>query len=229
MERVAFISDIHSNLPALEAVIDDIRSKGIDRIYCLGDISGYHSQPNLVIDLLKSQGVISIKGNHDMVITEKKFNREKPGDFVLWWNYDELTEENLKYLYTLPEELVLEIEDKKVKIVHGSPESIEEYIREGSREVHKYIDTLKEDVLICGHTHLPYIFKKDGKFLLNTGSVGKPKVGKPESSYVIVSIADNEITPEIVFVKYDVQTIVTHLRKNSFPEKYIEALITGNP
>lgn len=229
MERVAFISDIHSNLPALKAVIEDIKSKGIHRIYCLGDISGYHSQPNLVIDLLKKEGVISIKGNHDMVITEKKFNREKPGDFVLWWNYDELTEDNIKYLANLPEELVLDIEGKSVKIVHGSPESIEEYIREGSPEVQKYIDTLQEDVLICGHTHLPYIFNKGKKFLLNTGSVGKPKIGRPEASYVIVEVNGGNILPEVIFVAYDVEDIVKHLTENSFPQKYIEALQTGNP
>lgn len=227
MEKIAFISDIHSNLPALKAVIEDIRSKGVDKIYCLGDISGYHSQPNRVIELLKEEEVISIKGNHDMVITEQKFNREKPGDFVLWWNYDQLTRENREYLQNLPEELVISWEGLLIKIVHGSPESIEEYIREGSREAKKYLGSLHEDILICGHTHIPYIIQERGKYLLNTGSVGKPKIGRPDSSYLLLSIDGDGVTPEIIYVDYKVDEIVTHLRENSFPEKYIEALLTG--
>lgn len=229
MKKIAFISDIHSNIPALEETIIDIKKRGIEDIYCLGDIIGYHSFPNQVIKVLKDEGVISIKGNHDLAITEENFNRENESHFVLWWNYDNLTSENIEYLKQLPESLEINVEDITIKIVHGSPESIEEYIREGSKEIDKYFELMTTDVLICGHTHLPYIHEKDGKFLLNTGSVGKPKIGKPLSSYILLNVDGKNISPEIIRLSYDTDTMIKHLKENGFPEKYAEAIKTGNP
>lgn len=229
MSKIAFISDIHSNIPALEATIEDIRSRGVDKIYCLGDIVGYHTFPNEVIDILKKEGVISIKGNHDKAITEKGFDRTKPGDFVLWWNYDELNSESKEYLINLPEVLEINIDGISIKMVHGSPESIEEYIREDSEEVHKYISSLKNDILLCGHTHLPYIYEREGKYLLNTGSVGKPKMGRPLSSYILLDVKNKKIEPEIITLPYDTERMACHLKENNFPQKYITAIETGNP
>lgn len=229
MSKIAFISDIHSNIPALEATIRDIRSRGVERVYCLGDIIGYHSFPNEVIDVLRNEGVISIKGNHDKAITEEAFDRSNPGDFVLWWNFDKLNSENKEFLINLPEVLEITVKGISMKMVHGSPESIEEYIREGSEEVSKYISTLENDILLCGHTHLPYIYEKQGKYILNTGSVGKPKMGKPLSSYVLVEIKNTKVYPEIITVPYEIDRMISHLKENSFPQKYITAIETGNP
>lgn len=229
MKKVAFISDIHSNLPALEATLSDIESKGIDEIYCLGDIIGYHSFTNDVIKMLKDRGVISIMGNHDKVIADKDFDRELDKNFVMTWNCNELTDENREYLKSLPETLILHFERVSVQIVHGSPNSIEEYIREGSEEADYFIENMDTDVLISGHTHIPYITEKDGKYLLNTGSVGKPKIGKPQASYLVLGFNIGEVEPEMVFIDYSVEIITDHLRKRSFPNKYVEALETGNP
>lgn len=229
MKKIAFISDIHSNIPALEETLRDIKSKGVQDIYCLGDIIGYHSYPNQVIKLLKEEGVVSIKGNHDLAITEEIFNRDNDAHFVLWWNFDNLSLENRDYLKQLPETLEIQIEDITVKIVHGSPESIEEYIREGSEEIDKYLELMTTDVLICGHTHLPYIHEKDGKFLLNTGSVGKPKIGKPLASYILLTVDGDKISPEIIKLPYDTKTMIEHLKNNKFPDKYAMAIKTGNP
>lgn len=229
MKKVAFISDIHSNLPALESTIKDIQNRGIEIIYCLGDIIGYHSFTNEVINLLKSEGVISIKGNHDVAIIGEYFNRENEGDFVLYWNFDALTPENKKYLVDLPDFLNISVGDITVKIVHGSPNSVDQYIRENSDEAELFLNQMDSDVLICGHTHLPYIMEKDGKFLLNTGSIGKPKFGRPECSYIILTVNGKNIIPEIVTLPYNVEKITDHLTKNGFPKKLITALETGNP
>ncbi len=229
MKKVAFISDIHSNLPALEATLLDIKNRGISTIYCLGDIIGYHSFTNEVISLLKENGVISIKGNHDEAITEEKFDRNSEKDFVLTKNLDALTDENKKYLMELPITLFIDIDGVSVQIVHGSPKSISEYIREGSEEADFYLNSMTTDVLISGHTHLPYITIKDGKYLLNTGSVGKPKFGKPECSYIVLTIDKEDITPEVISLPYDIDIITEHLEERGFPEKLISALKTGMP
>lgn len=229
MEKIAFISDIHSNLPALEATFEKIKSLGINKVYCLGDIIGYHTFTNEVINLLKDNKVISIKGNHDLSITEEAFNRSKDSDFVLYWNFDALTKDNLSYIKNLPETLDIKVEDVVIKLVHGSPNSITEYIREGSPEVDRYISEMTTDILMCGHTHLPYIAKRDGKFLLNTGSVGKPKFGKPEASFIIITVNGNIIEPEIVSVPYNIKKMTEHLSQNNFPDKLIRAIETGLP
>ncbi|QEN04898.1 metallophosphoesterase [Thiospirochaeta perfilievii] len=229
MTKLAFISDIHSNLPALRATIKDIRSRGINRIYCLGDIIGYHTYTNEVIDLLKDENVISIKGNHDEAITMENFDRSRDEDFVLYWNFDRLTQENLTYLKHLPDYIEFSVEEVSICLVHGSPSSISEYIRENSAEASIYISEMKSDILLCAHTHLPYITKKDGKHLLNSGSVGKPKFGKPESSYIELSIDGKVIEPEIITVPYPVSEIVEDLKRHNFPKSLIKALETGNP
>ncbi len=229
MTKIAFISDIHSNLPALISTIDNIREKGVEKIYCLGDIIGYHTYTNEVIDLLKQEKVISIKGNHDEAITMEQFNRDKAEDFVLYWNYDRLTEENKTYLKHLPDSIEFHIEDISICLVHGSPDSIGEYIRENSAEASIYISEMKSDVLLCAHTHIPYITEQSGKHLLNTGSIGKPKFGKPEASYILLTIDEKKITPEIISLPYPVQDITAHLKEHNFPEKLIHALETGLP
>ncbi|OQY38016.1 MAG: hypothetical protein B6229_06990 [Spirochaetaceae bacterium 4572_7] len=229
MKRVAFISDIHSNLPALRATISYIRESGISEIYCLGDLIGYHSYPNQVIALLKEEGVVSIMGNHDKAIIEEAFNREKESDFVLWWNFDALTKESLEFLKQLPFSLNINIEDITVKIIHGSPEAIDEYIREGSPQADKYLKFMDTDVLISGHTHLPYIIENNGKYLLNSGSVGKPKFGKPECSYIELEVSDNIIKPQIITLPYCVKAMTDHLKAEGFPKKLIRALESGNP
>lgn len=229
MTQIAFISDIHSNLPALESTINCIKDKGITQIYCLGDIIGYHSFTNEVIDLLKDNSVVSIKGNHDETITDMSFNRDKESDFVLYWNYDALTKENLEYIKSLPGSLEIKVEGITLNLVHGSPESITEYIREDSKTADKYIEAMSGDVLLCGHTHIPYIVEKDGKFLLNTGSVGKPKFGRPEASFIVLSINGESIKPEIISIPYDTKRMTDHLIQNKFPEKLINAIKTGLP
>ena len=229
LKHVAFISDIHSNLPALESTIKDIRSRGIKDIYCLGDVVGYHTFPNEVTELLQKENITTIKGNHDEMITNKEFDRKKESDFVLYWNFDQLSTENLLFLQKLPISIRFSIENVSINIVHGSPNSISEYIREGSAEIEKYLSEMNTDILICAHTHVPYIFKDHGKYIMNCGSVGKPKFGKPESSYLLLKIDNNNILSEIITVNYPIYTIVDSLKVNNFPKKLIRALETGLP
>lgn len=227
MKKVAFISDIHSNLPALEESLKEIQLRGVDEVYCLGDIIGYHSFPNEVIKLLKDNGVICIKGNHDKVISEGDFDRTLEENFVLTWNFDNLTENNRSFLNSLPETLDLNIEGFTIKLVHGSPDSINQYIREGSEEADYFINNMTTDVLISAHTHIPYIVEKESKYLLNSGSIGKPKLGKPDCSYILLNFMENSISPEIITLPYSVKTITDDLTRHNFPAKYITALESG--
>ncbi len=229
MTRIAFISDIHSNLPALEAVLKEIKKLKIEEIYCLGDLIGYHTFTNEVINLLRDEEVVSLKGNHDHLISESNFNRESEKDFPHYWNYDRLTPENLEYIKNLPEVIHIDREGVTIKLVHGSPQSKTEYIREGSEEHTHYLDNMETTILICAHTHLPYITNRYKKYLLNTGSVGKPKLGEPKASFLILTIDGETILPEICFTTYDTERMVSDLKKNNFPNKLIDSIKTGLP
>lgn len=223
--NVAFISDIHSNPLALEAVLADITSRNVDRIYNLGDSIGYHTQPNEVLDLLQRQPIVSIKGNHDLDILNKKFNTEKDPD-IFEWTWNSLSEKNRSYLETLPEEITTVIEGWSVRICHGSPESIELYCYEGSAYSQSVMDSLSEQVLVCGHTHLPYAKEYSGKHLINSGSVGKPKIGRPNASYILVNFSTEKITSEIIEVAYDYEAMARHCEQFGFT-KYASHLRTG--
>lgn len=229
MKKLAFISDIHSNLPALKTALEDIKSRGIRDIYCLGDVVGYHTYPNEVIALLKESGVISIEGNHDKVINDKSFDRSNPKHFSFGWNYDRLTPGNLEFLKELPTELELNIEDVVIKLHHGSPESVTEYVFEDSKEMDKYLNNSSSHVLITAHTHLPYIKCVDEKWIINTGSVGKPKIGRPEITYIVLTVDGSSVVPEIVSKPYPFMDLVTSLEEEDFPEHLITAIRTGNP
>jgi len=227
MTKLAFISDIHSNLPALEVVLRDIKSHEVDHIYCLGDIIGYHTQPNEVIRLLQENRVLSIKGNHDKTHAELTPEEGKNQSINVRYNSEKLTPENRQYLLSLPEQMVLEVEDIKIKMVHGSPNHIAQYLHKDSPEAREELAKLQEQVLLCGHTHIPYIMEEEGKFLINPGSVGKPKHGTPDASYLILTISDNNIYPKLTTTEYDVNKATEQLERHNFPVKLQEALLKG--
>lgn len=229
--RLAFISDIHSNLLALKAVYEDLSKQGVDKIYCLGDSIGYLTDPNGVLDFIKSHGIISILGNHD----EKYINKTKlsPEDLALLsekdlqksgsfhYNNQILTDENRTYLEGLPRQLELDIAGYKILLVHGSPAAIAEYMYEED-DKSKFYD-LPYDLIIFGHTHLPYYQKKDQIAFLNPGSVGKPKHGDPMSSYAVLDTSSREVA--FKKVAYDLEALTKVIKEEAMiSDKLIDDL-----
>lgn len=226
MKKIALISDIHSNVFALQAVLDDIAQRNIDLIYCLGDIVGYHTFPNETIDLLKSAGVVCILGNHDNDVINKRFKDDKELD-IFRWTHDSLSEDNLSFLAKLPRQLEIEIEGHSIYLCHGSPDSITEYLREGEALTDQIMANFDGDILVCAHTHIPYSRKYLNKTILNTGSVGKPKIGRPNATYQILELDKSNICTEIVEVIYDFNQTANHVEQIGYV-KYAQALRTGN-
>lgn len=224
--KVALISDIHSNLFALKATLKDIKQRKVEKTYCLGDIIGYHSFPNEVTQLLQKEKVAIIKGNHDKDITEKLFS-DKESDFIKRWTYEQLTEENIKYIKELPEELELELKGHRIALYHGSPESLTEYLHEHSENAQRAMDAFEGDILVCAHTHLPYIKEYENKTIINTGSVGKPKIGRPNASYIILELLTNHINTSIIEVEYDYESAAIDLEEKKLPQKFADALRSG--
>ncbi|MBC3538306.1 metallophosphoesterase family protein [Rufibacter sediminis] len=215
--RIALFSDIHANLPALEAVFADMDKQNLDAIYCLGDLVGYAPWANEVVAEIRKRRIPTIAGNYDEGVglaspncgCAYKTDTEKSlGQQSIDFTNSIVTDETRHYLRMLPRHIRLTfMDDSKVEnkiealLVHGSPRKINEYLFEDRPEksfLHMFADA-QADIMFFGHTHKPYHrampYEHEGqtryRHAINIGSVGKPKDGDPRSCYVIL-----ELTPE---------------------------------
>ena len=238
--RIAVLSDIHSNLPALKAVREDLPS--VDEIWVLGDIVGYGPQPNDVIRTLQQLGARSVLGNHDGAA----IGTVDPDDFnpdaktAVEWTATQLDPNARTYLATLPQVRV----SGDLTAVHGSPrEPVWEYITSPAVAAAN-LGSFRTWLCLFGHTHVPAIFRaSDGhveqiatstgdpvrldarRALINPGSVGQPRDGIPESAYAILD--DREATVEFHRVSYDVGETQRLMHAAGLPPRLAERLAWG--
>lgn len=228
--KIAVISDIHGNIFALDEVLKDIKKQNVDCIICLGDLVGYGCNPNEVIQRIREEKILCIKGNYDASVIDKDYTfirENEVNSFSLPWAIKTVTEENIKFLNELPSNIILDVGSKKIQFVHGSPRKINEYLTEGYEKIDEVINEFNYDVLVCAHTHIPYIKEVNSKLIINDGSVGKPKNGTPKATYLIISTTNNNITLEIISVSYDYKKIMSKMEELDFPEKLIKSYELG--
>ncbi|MCY6484843.1 YfcE family phosphodiesterase [Clostridium aestuarii] len=234
--KLAVISDIHSNVYALEEVIKDINNRSIDLTVCVGDLVGYCPFPNEVINLIRKKNILTIMGNYDDAVGNIRIacgcDYPDPRDaenaaISLSWSIENTSEENRKYLRELPKEMKLTFGEKEVAFVHGSPRRINEYLKENSEEAKEVMEYFIEDILVCGHTHKPYYKMYGDKMIVNAGSVGKSKTGNPNANYVIMDISEDEVTVETVDVSYDFEKTAKAIEEAGLPKEFAEIIRTG--
>lgn len=235
--QFAVIGDIHSNLYALRRVLLGIRKKDVDFILCTGDLVGYSPFPNEVIDLLKRNRVISIQGNYDKAIGNmepvcgcdyKEPHMIELAAHSMAFTSGAVTEDARTYLRDLPKELRLKCENHTLLLVHGSPRRINESLLEDSNEMQEVIEAFPEDILLCGHTHIPYYKRIGDKHVINCGTVGKPVSGNPDACYAVVGVDKDNISVEIVSVRYDVEKAAKAIEENDgLPDEFAWMLRTG--
>ncbi len=229
--KIAVISDIHGNLYALMRALEDIEDQKADTIICLGDLVGYGPHPNEVVAMIKRRNIICLKGNYDASVVDENYTfiRENSiNSFSLPWAVGELRAANRFYLNSLPNSITLEFEGKKILFVHGSPNKINEYMLEDGDNTSEIMKNLKEDVLVCAHTHIPSIKQFGDKLFVNDGSIGKPKIGRPNPTYCILDIEKNRpIKAEIREISYEVKRIIKDMTMLKFPETLIRSFETG--
>jgi len=189
--RIAIISDIHSNLEALEAVLKHIRLQRIKVVWVAGDIVGYGANPNEVIHLLQKEKVLMIAGDHDKyVLTLKDLNwfNEYARQALIYTNRV-LTKENKAFLKTLKETYEEAIDDRKIFMVHGSPnDHLKEYVYAKTPDVNllAMLNKAKADILIVGHTHQPFVRRIAGRLVVNVGSVVQACDYSSDAEYCIL-------------------------------------------
>lgn len=229
--KIAVISDIHANIYALMTAFHQIDDDKIDTIICLGDLVGYGPHPNEVVSAIRRRNILCIKGNYDSSVVDNEFSyiRETPlNSFSLPWTVNELREENREYIKNLPNQISLNIAGKDILFVHGSPNKVNEYLLQDDENTAEVMKNLKEDILICAHTHIPCGKHFDDKLLINCGSVGKPKLGRPNITYCVLNITEeNGVSFNIKELEYDVHKIVKDMTMLDFPDSLVDSFKTG--
>lgn len=229
--KIAAISDIHGNIYSLMKVLEDIDEQKVDLVVCLGDLVGYGPHPNEVVSLIKRREMPCIKGNYDSSVVDGAFTFIRDtsiNSFALPWASEEVRASNKFYLSQLPTELNYDINGVKIKFTHGSPSKINEYLFEDGENTKKVMESLEEDVLVCAHTHIPSYKKFGDKVFINTGSVGKPKIGRPNATYVLIEIKeDKTVAVKFRELEYEYKRIVKDAQMLSFPAQLIASYESG--
>ncbi|MEO5930185.1 MAG: metallophosphoesterase family protein [Candidatus Kapaibacterium sp.] len=251
---IGIISDIHGNLPALEAVLADIDQRGIDMLFCLGDLVGYAPWPNEVVATVRRRGIPTIAGNYDEGVglhsddcgCAYKTDEDKArGSESIAYTNAVVTDDTRNYLRQLPRQMRLEFGTGHQKtgllMVHGSPRKINEYLFEDrpDQSFHRIMADAQADIMLFGHTHKPFhkvlSHELEGRtayrHAINTGSVGKPKDGDPRACYMMLRIGDHpdavlphNIDVEFIRVAYDVEQAARAVEESPLPDAFAQML-----
>jgi len=227
--RALILSDIHSNLPALERVLEDAGE--VDLILCAGDIVGYGPWPNECVDLSRDLGFLSVAGNHDHAsVTGIAMGFNPYAEEAVRITYRLLREENREYLARLPESLGLTLGRRRVAIYHGSPrDPLNEYILPYTAEqvLESFLQETGSDLLILGHTHIPFIRHIENRLVINPGSVGQPRDRDPRASYMILETRGGDLEVELRRVEYPIETVARKMLQEGFPRILAQRLFYG--
>lgn len=254
--KIALFSDIHANLPALQAFFEDLDTRNVDSVYCLGDLVGYNIWPNEVVNEIRKRHIPTIAGNYDFGIGRtstdcgcayKTDHDKASGSVSISFTNQIMKDEGREYLRTLPAHIKVEFqlnEDKlNLLLVHGSPRKINEYLFEDREEksLLRIMEQADADIMCFGHTHKPYhrILSSGTdntryRHAVNLGSVGKPKDNDARGCYVLLtlneksSVLDKEsIEVEFVRFDYDVEKAAKAIEDSPLPNEYADMLRKG--
>lgn len=237
MVRLAFISDVHGNAVALEAVLADIKQKSVDKVYVLGDLCFRGSEPNRSLNLIRSMDAEVIKGNADEWIVRGIREGEVPEEALRMmrserdWSLSKLDDDSVQYLNNLPTELNISCKKVNIHAFHATPNSLFDVVQpsESYNELIKKIFVKDVDIYIYAHIHKAYIKYTGGKCIINSGSVGMPFDGLNQSSYAIVDINESYYTTSIVRVGYDVNKVIQQFKESNYPNAEFMINILEHP
>lgn len=247
MPTIALISDIHANLPALEAVLDDITMRQPSATYHVGDLVGYAPWPNEVVAVLAERGIQGVSGNYDSTVgldykhcgcRYEDPRQEALSHLSFNWTRQECSSETKELLAALPFRLDVHPlgghgAGPKVVLVHGTPTLNTVYWTEDRsddfcRKMAEIAGMKSGDIIAFGHTHLPWHRVVDGMHFVNTGSVGRPKDGDPRAGYSLLDIAsDGAVDVRHERVAYDVARASGAIRTSSLPAEFANYLESG--
>ena len=242
--RTLVLADIHSNLEALQAVLDDAESRGgFDRVWSLGDVVGYGPDPGECIEVVRSLDHAGVAGNHDMAsigrLSTEAFNPDARA--AASWTLGQLSGDQAAYLAGLP----LKFEENEFTVVHGSPrDPIWEYVVSVEAALASFLN-FDTNWCLLGHSHIPFLCRpsEDGgaafldfpldtpivlgtdRLIINPGAVGQPRDHDPRASYAFFDSDEGAVFHHRV--EYDIETTQEKMRRYGLPEFLVERLASG--
>lgn len=245
--RYALISDIHANLPALQAVLRDIASReGVDATYHLGDLVGYAPWPDEVVEMLIAFSIPGVAGNYDSTVaTDYKHcgcqyedpHQEQLSHLSYAWTRAHVSARTKGFLCGLPFRIDLRpngghVAGPTVILVHGNQALNTVYVHQDRPDsflakMGSALGARAGDVVCCGHTHVPWHRQVEGVHYVNTGSVGRPKDGDWRASYVLLEITGGDVVAEVVRVEYDVEAAAQAILASDLPDDLADYLRQG--
>lgn len=238
--KIGVISDIHANLVALREVLKDMTNEGCEKVICLGDLVLAGPQPKETLDFIRQQeDWIIIQGNTDKLIADF-------GSEVLQMMEDnfpvmakaivddiaQLTDDDVEYLKNLPPQVMLDVEDINICLVHGSPRANNEDIMPGMpiEAIEEIVADTSSALILCGHTHIPCGYQTNNQqTVVNVGSVGRPMTPTPLACYAIVEVAEGKFNIKHRFVEYDAMIAADLVHKRGFEGADMLAELLINP
>jgi predicted phosphodiesterase len=245
--RYALISDVHANLPALEAVLEDIRARDdIIDTYHLGDLVGYAPWPDETVALLGANGIAGVAGNYDSTVAAdykhcgcryKDPRQEELSHLSYVWTRAHVTPETKGALSRLPFRIDVRprgghTSKPQMILVHGTPTLNTVYWTEDRpdsfcQQMARIAGAKAGDVIAFGHTHKPWHRVLDGVHFLNAGSVGRPKDGDWRAAYALADMEGSEPEVALVRVEYDLERVMDEIRRSELPGEFAEFLRSG--
>ncbi|TVY07897.1 metallophosphoesterase family protein [Paenibacillus cremeus] len=230
--KAAFISDIHGNAVALEAVLADIAKKDVSRVYVLGDLIFRGPEPKRALDLVRSLQTEVIKGNADEWVVRGVRQGEVPEQALELmnqernWTVAQLDEADLHYLGGLPTELHIQLGAVFIHAFHATPFSLFEIVPPDTEDTvleEKLMSAAEADIYVYAHIHRPYIRYIGGKTLINLGSVGLPFDGMPKASYAIVEVSEGNVSTSIERVSFSNEKVIELYEQVQYPNSAMMA------
>jgi predicted phosphodiesterase len=245
--KYALISDIHANLPALEAVLENIgQRRGVTATYHLGDLVGYAPWPNETVTLLRNFKIAGVAGNYDSTVgTDYQHcgcryedpRQEELSHLSYNWTRQHVSASTREFLAGLPFRIDLlprggHIAGPRVVLVHGTPTLNTLYWTADRPDdfclkMAKVAGAKTGDVIAFGHTHIPWHREVEGIHFVNTGSVGRPKDGDWRAGYVLLEVGSGAADVEVVRVEYDLERAMRAIRESDLPDDFAEYLRVG--
>jgi putative phosphoesterase len=232
-DRVAVITDIRANVPALEAALERIEELGIEQVCCGGDLVGYGPHPNEVCALIAERAIPTIYGNYDYAIARDLVDcgccaRITPADRELGQRSVEFTlahtdAASKAFMRELPFDLRFQVGEYAVHLVHGSPRKVNESLFEDKPA--SLYERLAAAVLVFGHTHKPWVRTYVGVLFVNCGSVGKRKDGDPRGAFAVLDALSGELEVTIERVEYDADAVAEEVRAVGLPVEFADKLV----
>ena len=241
MTRIALFGGTYSNYLAVEAAIADVRCRGVDAIYCLGDLGAFGPHPDRAVEILRANDIPCVRGNYDDSIGSELADCQcgytDPRDnYFAQISYEytlaNTSADNRRWLRALPSEIRLELRAHRVLLCHGSPRKMNEFLWESTTPTH-FLEQLAQqhaaDVLCCTHTGIKWQRELSRGKLINVGVLGRPENdGRTNVWYTLLSDNGNgAVSAEFVPVEYDHHRLAAEMRAERLPDEFVETILTG--